>query len=67
MVLAAAKLVVAEGFLYNPFPVKVILNNRLAPVATIHHMINRAGVFDAQLPGHDPFLNLTTGSRQDQD
>jgi hypothetical protein len=28
------------------------VKDRLAPVATVHHMINRAGILDPQLPGH---------------
>jgi hypothetical protein len=42
----------------EPFPVNVILKNRLAPVAAIHHMINRTGIFDAQLPGHETGLTI---------
>jgi hypothetical protein len=36
----------------EPFAVKVVIKYRLAPVAAIHHMINRSGVFDAQLTRH---------------
>ena len=32
---------------HEPLAVKVIVEDRLAPVATVHHMINRSGVFDA--------------------
>src|ERR1035437_10860467 len=36
----------------KPFAVKIIVKDWLAPVAAIHHVINRAGIFKAQLPGH---------------
>ncbi len=40
----------------EPFSVGVVVENRLAVVATIHHMINRTGIFQPQLPGHDDGL-----------
>jgi hypothetical protein len=39
--------------------VKVIVKDWLAPVATIHHMINRTGILDPQLPGHETGLNIS--------
>ena len=44
----------------KPFAVKIIVKNWLAPVAAIHHMINRTGIFDAQLSWHTDQLNLPT-------
>jgi hypothetical protein len=41
-------------------PPKVVVKDRLAPVAAIHHMINRTGIFDAQLSWHPDQLNLPT-------
>jgi hypothetical protein len=38
-------------------PVGVTVENRLAPVAPVHDMVERSGVSDAQLPGHG--LTLT--------
>ena len=42
---------VAERFQKSP-PINVILENILPPVAPVHPVINRARVFNAQLPGH---------------
>jgi hypothetical protein len=47
------------GFAYGghkPLAVGVVIQDRLAPVAAIQHMINRAGMFYPQLPGHEPDL-----------
>jgi hypothetical protein len=30
------------------------LENRFAPVAAIHHVINRAGIFNSKFPRHAP-------------
>lgn len=44
----------------EPFAVKVIVKDRFAAIPAIRHMINRAGIFNPQLPGHDD--GLTTGN-----
>ncbi len=31
--------------------IRIVLEDRLAPVAAIHHVINRAGTLDSQLGG----------------
>src|SRR5579863_8196173 len=41
----------SERFQKSP-PINVILKNILPPVTPVHHMINRARVFDSQLPRH---------------
>jgi hypothetical protein len=33
-------------------PVGVVLEDRLAAVAPVHHVVDRAGIFDAQRAGH---------------
>ena len=38
--------------------VEVVLEDGLAMIPTVHHMINGSGIFDAQLAGHD--LDLPT-------
>jgi hypothetical protein len=45
----------AAGFAqsgHEPFPVKIVIKDRLAAVAAIHHVINRSGILNPQLPGH---------------
>ena len=36
----------------KPLAIVIILENGLAPVAAAHHVVNRAGIFNAQGPGH---------------
>ena len=33
--------------------VKIVLEDGLAMIPTIHHMVDGTGIFDAQLAGHD--------------
>src|SRR5947207_827301 len=40
----------------KPPPVFVISENRLSPVAAIHHMIDRPGILDSELARHAPRL-----------
>jgi hypothetical protein len=51
----------------TPFtpPVKIIPENRLPPVAAIHHVLNRAGIFNA----HDMTIVLLSSASDvnDQD
>jgi hypothetical protein len=37
-------------------PISLVAENRLAPVAPIHDMVDRSGVLDAQLTGHPATL-----------
>ena len=46
----------AKGF-QKTAPVGVIVENRLAPVASVHDRVDRSGVLDAQLTG--PGLTVT--------
>jgi hypothetical protein len=34
------------------YPTPMAMENRLAPVATAHDVVNRAGIFDAHAAGH---------------
>ena len=43
----------------EPLSVKVILKNPLTPIPAIHHMINRAGILNPQLPWHPSGLSLS--------
>jgi hypothetical protein len=33
-------------------PALIVLEDDLAPVASVHRVINRSGILDAHLPGH---------------
>jgi len=39
--------------LNKPFPIRIVLKDRLLPVAPIHDMINRSCVFDSKISGND--------------
>ena len=43
-------------------PIRVILEDRLAPVTTIHDVINRPGIFNSQLAGHAGRVALIASS-----
>ena len=45
----------AQGF-EEPFPIRVVLEDRFAPVAPIHRVIDRAGIFDTPLPSHGRWI-----------
>src|SRR5271168_261857 len=48
-------------------PILVILENRLAPVPAVHHLINRPGIFHSQWPRHETTLPPSTIIRQYQE
>ena len=37
----------------EPMPIHIILEDRLAPVAAIHQVVDRAGILDSQFARHD--------------
>ena len=46
-------------------PIHIILEDRLAPIAAIHQVVDRAGILDSQFARHDrkvtraaPFVNI---------
>jgi len=45
-------------------PVRVLAENGLAPVAPIHHVINRSGILNSQLARHDQHYPGAGASRQ---
>ena len=38
----------------EPLPIRDIAENGFAPVAPIHHEVNRTGIFHSELAGHGP-------------
>src|SRR5450756_385012 len=50
-----------EG-LEETLAIQVVVENRFPSIPTIHHMVDRAGIFDAQLPRHGRW-SITTEIR----
>ncbi len=48
----------------KPLPVLVVLENGLSLVPTVHQVINRAGILDAQLAQHGQRVAIPTKSVQ---
>src|SRR5437762_1746461 len=49
----AASLQAGLGHCFKePFPIRVILENRLLPITPVHDMINRSRVFEPKFSGH---------------
>ncbi len=40
--------------------VPVVSKNQLTPVTAVHDVVNRTGIFNAQLPGHTRTLSLAS-------
>src|SRR5437762_856571 len=53
----------AESF-QKPSPILIIAKNVFLPVATIHHVIDRAGKFNSQSPSHARRVNCRSDSCQ---